>query len=83
VTGPQPRGEETSNCIIFALHKWRLCGGYIIIRKSHHGWFPHVIWSKDLVQFQEFHPLSKKTHHWFPPLLFHGYIRYSDVVGQS
>ncbi len=54
-----------------------------MIRKSHYGWFPHFIWSKDLKSFEEFHPIAKKRNRWFPPLIFKGYIRHSNVKEQS
>lgn len=62
---------QVSNCLFFVLAKlWRR-GGYLIIRKSHFGWWPHFIWSPDLVEFQEFTP---PVHYpvILPPILFKG-----------
>lgn len=73
----------TSNCLIFAIQEWFRCGGYIIFRASHYGWWFHVIWSKDLKHFEEFHPLGGKRKRFFPPLLFAGYVRHSDADGQT
>jgi hypothetical protein len=72
----------TSNCLVFAVEHWLHCGGYIIFRKSHWGWWFHAIWSKDLKSFEEFHPTGKKKRRWFPPLIFKGYIRHSTVAEQ-
>lgn len=73
-----------NNCLIFAFHKWIKCGGYLIIRKSNYGWWPHFLWSKDLSLFEEFAPSSSKYQgRWFPPLIFAGYIRKSYAWDQS
>jgi hypothetical protein len=63
-----------SNCLIFALKHWWEKGGYLIIRKSHYGWWPHFLWSADLKTFEQFTPLRKAQRHLFPPLIFVGYV---------
>jgi hypothetical protein len=64
----------TSNCLIFALRRvWR-SGGYLILRRSSYGWWPHVIWSPDLVRFEEF-TTADKFSRWCPPILFPGFIQ--------
>lgn len=37
-----------SNCLIFALQRWRSDGGYLILRRSRHGWWPHVMHARSL-----------------------------------
>jgi hypothetical protein len=70
-----------SNCLIFAIEHWYKKGGYLIIRRSHHGWWPHFIWSKDLKTFEQFTPFRKAHARWFPPILFTGFIKTGlDVV---
>jgi hypothetical protein len=72
-----------SNCLIFAFSQWWKRGGYLVVRLSHWGWWPHIIYSKDLKNFEEFHPCRKKQHHLFPPLIFSGYVRHSTANEQS
>jgi hypothetical protein len=64
-----------SNCLFFVITKlWRE-GGYLVARKSHHGWWPHFYWSSDLVTFLEFIPDAKhKSGLFFPPPIFHGHV---------
>jgi hypothetical protein len=70
-----------SNCIIFALRRCFRLGGYIVLRKSNYGWWPHMIWTKDLATFEEFTP---PEHHQaaFPPLLFNGIVKVTSVKQQ-
>lgn len=69
------------NCLIHALIMWVRFGGYLVVRKSRHGWWPHFMWAKDLgdTQIVEFTPekkvlLSDLIH--VPPPIFKGYVRY-------
>lgn len=71
-----------SNCLIFAIAHWLKFGGYIIFRKSHYGWWFHVIWSKDFKSFEEFHPIRSKQKRLLPPVLFRGYVKHTQVSGQ-
>jgi hypothetical protein len=41
-------GLKKTNCIIFAVSMWIKHGGYILIRKSDYGWYPHFLWAKDV-----------------------------------
>jgi hypothetical protein len=66
---------KNSNCIIFALRRWFSRGGYIVLRKSNYGWWPHMIWTKDLDTFQEFAPRVHNPNLRCPPLLFRGTIK--------
>jgi hypothetical protein len=66
-----------SNCVIFALQRWFSLGGYIALRKSNYGWWPHMIWTKDLVTFEEFTPAVHCVQA-FPPLLFNGTVKITN-----
>jgi len=37
-----------SNCVLFALGRWITRGGYLVIRRSRHGFWWHVLWCADL-----------------------------------
>jgi hypothetical protein len=63
---------KKSNCIIFALRRWFKYGGYVVLRKSNFGWWPHMIWTKDFATFEEFAPRIHNANMAFPPLLFKG-----------
>jgi len=64
-----------SNCLFYALGKcWRE-GGYLVIRKSRFGWFPHFLWSPDLKEFWEFTPREPNHNRLLPPVFFHGVVR--------
>jgi len=39
---------QRSNCLIFAVRRWMREGGYFIVRKSRHGWWPHFMWARSL-----------------------------------
>lgn len=39
-----------SNCLIFAMGEWRRRGGYLIVRRSHYGWWPHFAWTRSLAE---------------------------------
>jgi hypothetical protein len=62
------------NCLTYALRKLAAEGGYLVIRRSRYGWFPHVIWSRDLVTFEDFRPVRPKRRK-VPPLWFRGRVR--------
>lgn len=64
-----------SNCILFALARWWKFGGYVIVRKSHHGWWPHVLWSLDLKTFEEYQPEKPNHHLLIPPPLYRGVVK--------
>jgi hypothetical protein len=64
-----------SNCLFFVLAKWMKEGGYVVIRKSHSGWFPHFLWSPDLKTFLHFTPINRRSGKPLPPLFFTGYVR--------
>lgn len=62
-----------SNCLVFALAQLICNGGYLVMRRSRFGPFPHFIWTPDLVTFHEFVPVDPR-HRWIPPLAFVGMV---------
>ena len=71
------RGWHFANCAIFAVLREHESGGYIIFRRSHHGWWYHIEYAEDLQgEFEEYNPLWPKDvwHWWRPPFLFRGKV---------
>jgi hypothetical protein len=68
------------NCLFFAIRKWRKHGGYLIIRKSHFGWWPHFLWAKHLrnAEIEHYVPASGKAKP-FPPPVFIGKVKTEDA----
>jgi hypothetical protein len=69
-----------SNCLIFAFVQWLHYGGYVIVRKSRHGWWPHFMWVKDLngLEVSEYSPpevIAWANKCGIPPLVFRGQVR--------
>lgn len=62
------------NCFDYALWQWFTRGGYLVVRKSRHGWWPHFSYSPDLETFEDYGP-TVKYNRWLPPLKFKGVIR--------
>jgi hypothetical protein len=54
-------------------------GGYVIVRKSHYGWWPHFLWSRDLRSFEEYSPAMPNHHLLIPPPLYRGVIKVNDA----
>lgn len=54
-----------SNCLVFALGAWFSRGGYLLVRRSRHGWWPHFLWLPGLdrkpQQFRADLPKSWRT----------------------
>jgi hypothetical protein len=63
-----------SNCWVFVWRRWWQRGGYAVLTKSRYGWWLHVVWSADLITFEEFAP-PVKYRHWLPPLWFRGGVK--------
>ena len=66
-----------SNCLIFTLNMWARYGGYVIVRKSRYGWWPHFMWAKSIegLEITEFTPERKALSTdklKLPPPLFKG-----------
>lgn len=73
-----------SNCLIFALWRWITRGGYLVIRRSHYGWWPHIIWCEHLhdAEIEHYVPLEYSTHFAAShKVLFHGYVSKVDQGG--
>jgi hypothetical protein len=66
-----------SNCLIFALQRWVSRGGYLVVRKSRWGPFPHFLWSPDLKRVEQYVPAEPKIRG-IPPLIFKGYVKHGD-----
>lgn len=66
------------NCITWAVAKWRRDGGYLLVRKSHWGWFPHFLWAakapEDCLSFKPTNPKRQKC----PPPWFRGEVMRGD-----
>ena len=75
-----------SNCLIFGV--WRLAtrGGYIIMRRSRHGCWPHILWCENLrdADIEHYVPFKYSLHfaasHKF---LFRGYISRIDLSSEE
>lgn len=82
------QGEGISNCLIYALMKYCREGGYILIRKSDLGWWPHFLHgtrpAAGDVTVSHFVPLqpfkARGLFRFFPihTLLFRGRVRSED-----
>jgi hypothetical protein len=68
-----------SNCLLYAVRQWITHGGYLLLRKSRYGWWPHALWSRDLTVLSEFVPLAPRRR-WLPPLWFKGMVRVRLMV---
>ena len=65
------------NCLIFGLWCWITRGGYLILRRSHHGWWPHILWCADLgtAAVEHYVPMAYSAHYaGSHKLLFRGYV---------
>lgn len=67
-------GMQKSNCLIYAFGKWCDEGGYVVIRRSMYGWWPHFLWTADFHTFYQFIPFTPE-HRLLPPLIFIGYVK--------
>lgn len=66
-----------SNCILFAFYQWFKFGGYIIVRKSRYGMWPHFMWTQSLkdLEIVEYVPVKVYRKLYVPPPVFKGYVR--------
>jgi len=62
---------------LFVIWRWWSEGGYVVIRHSDWGWWPHFLWSPDLQTFEQFVPVVPNHKKRIPPLWFRGYIKTS------
>jgi len=65
---------RTSNCLVWAARQYVAHGGYVIALRSSYGWWPHFVWSPDLITYLEFAP-PVKTPRWSPPWIFRGTVQ--------
>jgi hypothetical protein len=74
---------QYSNCLIFALTLWMKWGGYLIVRKSRAGPFPHFLWCADLAHAKVLHFSPRKVAPWwYRPihmLWFKGVVKDDDM----
>lgn len=70
---------KKSNCFVFAVKKFIFEGGYLIVRRSRWGPFPHFLWAKSLkgIEVEHLVPINPKKRK-FPPLFFKGFIKKED-----
>lgn len=70
---------EKSQCLWFALDKWRTEGGYLVFRRSKHWFMPHVMHlSADKGQLSHFVPPDKLRKPWHSIAGFHGIVAMDD-----
>ena len=74
-----------SNCLIFAFIKWYRHGGYVVIRRAHHGWWPHFIWCRDLkdAEIEHLQPDLNYYPETTGKLLFRGRINRTDTLNSD
>lgn len=73
---------DPHNCLLFVFIRWWKHSGYVVIRKSHYGFWPHFLWSKDLKEFEEYTP-SKPNHHLIiPPPFYKGEVKITTADQQ-
>lgn len=66
------------NCLIWAIAAWRRFGGYILVRRSHWGPFPHFLWvDKRRRHVISYKPLNPELSRW-RPIWFYGAVRWGD-----
>lgn len=63
-----------SNCLLYACGQFLRHGGYLEIRWSDYGPWPHADWTADRVIYCTFTPDTPKHRRRFPPLLFKGHV---------
>lgn len=65
-----------SNCWLWAFYTWVRRGGFLILSKSEWGWWPHVMWSPDMMKCNQFEPdHTRQRGRLLPPLIYRGYIK--------
>lgn len=76
-----------SNCLLFylALRRRRLRRGkrgYMAVRKSRHGWFPHFLYEyrspRGQLRMVSFVPKAPEEGRLFPPWKFDGRVKWGD-----
>jgi len=68
-----------SNCFIYAVHRWVTRGGWLILRKSQKGPYPHFIHADELPEdLKATHYVAKYKHIVFTPI-FRGKVL--NIIG--
>lgn len=62
-----------SNCLIWALWRFFRLGGWVKMRWSYWGPFPHFSWSQDDKVYRAFSPVSPRKRI-IPPPIFLGHV---------
>lgn len=71
------------NCVFYALDKYMSEGGYIVIGKSKHLNWSHVMYSKDLVTFTHFTPTKTPLRYpWLSKIAFRGTVKIKKVESE-
>ena len=73
-----------SNCLVYALKRWFSKSGYLVIRKSNFGWWPHFLWTPDIsgTYIEHYAPIMGERK-LMPPPLFKGAVRMSDKISEK
>jgi hypothetical protein len=66
-----------SNCLLYALLTWYREGGYLVVRHSKYGWWPHFLHQHKGGVVTHYVPLCPRKRI-FPPPLFHGAVVIGD-----
>lgn len=69
-----------SNCLLFALLLWLRVGGYLVVRRSRWGPFPHFLHGRlrrGRLRLVGYVPRSPRRHI-LPPPLFRGRVHWGD-----
>lgn len=65
-----------SNCAAWAVWAYFRRGGFLILKKSEWGWWPHFMWSPDMHTCQQFEPDHKRRRgRLWPPFFYRGYVK--------
>lgn len=68
-----------SNCLTYALDKWRTEGGYLVLRKSTHWDVPHVMHLSRDGRLSHYVPPDALARPWHALLGFDGIVRHDDT----
>ena len=66
-----------NNCLFWALAKWAKYGGYLMIRRSRWGWFPHFLHMDREGNIESFVPDDPRKKA-CPPPVFRGSVKKGD-----
>ena len=69
------------NCLLFVIDQFlQHPDGYVIIRRSDSGWFPHFLFSRNLKDFWEYTPIKRSNKRlWLPPPFYNGCVRHTTA----